>query len=243
MPPAGRNLRHAAVRLQQENAAASPRRSCRRRSPQAKPLICYSIKTNANLHSARLMAEHGAGFDVTSGGELYRALKAGGVGPEDRLRRRRQDRCRAPLRPRQPACCCSTSKARASCSALADVAKRIGQTAPGGPARQPRSAAQDARQNRYQRQGRQVRPRHRHGAGVRPESGRAIRTCKIVGLHMHLGSPILSVQPYQQGMEKGLVLIEKLRKQGHTSSTLTWAAASASTTASRRRCRRRPSPR
>ena len=38
---------------------------------------------------------------------------------------------------------------------------------------------------------------------------------QIAGLHMHLGSPILSAQPYQQGLEKGLVLIEKLRKQGH----------------------------
>src|SRR5579871_2999809 len=44
------------------------------------PLICYSIKTNGNLHICRLLAEHGSGFDVTSGGELYRALKAGGTG-------------------------------------------------------------------------------------------------------------------------------------------------------------------
>src|SRR4051794_22521824 len=45
-----------------------------------KPLICYSIKTNGNLHLCRLMAENGAGFDVTSGGELFRALAAGGKG-------------------------------------------------------------------------------------------------------------------------------------------------------------------
>jgi diaminopimelate decarboxylase len=32
---------------------------------------------------------------------------------------------------------------------------------------------------------------------------------------MHLGSPILSAQPYQLGVEKALVLIEKLRRQGH----------------------------
>src|ERR1700722_3673211 len=44
------------------------------------PLICYSIKSNPNLGLCRLMADHGAGFDVTSGGELYRALKAGGTG-------------------------------------------------------------------------------------------------------------------------------------------------------------------
>src|SRR5947209_18233035 len=44
------------------------------------PLICYSVKTNGNLALCRLMAGRGAGFDVTSGGELYRALAAGGKG-------------------------------------------------------------------------------------------------------------------------------------------------------------------
>ena len=49
---------------------------------EARPLICYSLKTNPNLGICRLMREAGAGFDVTSGGELYRALKAGGVGTQ-----------------------------------------------------------------------------------------------------------------------------------------------------------------
>src|SRR2546423_5471243 len=44
------------------------------------PLICYSLKTNANVNLCRLMGQAGAGFDVTSGGELYRALAAGGTG-------------------------------------------------------------------------------------------------------------------------------------------------------------------
>ncbi len=38
---------------------------------------------------------------------------------------------------------------------------------------------------------------------------------KVVGLHMHLGSPILSAEPYRQGVEKALILIDKLRGQGH----------------------------
>src|SRR5436305_968456 len=46
------------------------------------PLICYSLKTNPNLSICRLMAEAGAGFDVTSGGELYRGLAAGGRGDQ-----------------------------------------------------------------------------------------------------------------------------------------------------------------
>src|SRR5581483_202694 len=44
------------------------------------PLLCYSIKTNANLAICKLMGAAGTGFDVTSGGELYRALAAGGTG-------------------------------------------------------------------------------------------------------------------------------------------------------------------
>src|SRR3954467_7817686 len=46
----------------------------------AAPIICYSVKTNANLSICKLMADNGSGFDVTSGGELYRALKAGAKG-------------------------------------------------------------------------------------------------------------------------------------------------------------------
>src|SRR5437588_3260132 len=64
-----RTLRHHLGQLQKAFAAVPT-------------LICYSIKTNPNLSICRLMAEHGAGFDVTSGGELYRALQAGGVGPQ-----------------------------------------------------------------------------------------------------------------------------------------------------------------
>jgi diaminopimelate decarboxylase len=41
------------------------------------PLICYSVKTNGNLAICKLLVENGAGCDVTSGGELFRALKAG----------------------------------------------------------------------------------------------------------------------------------------------------------------------
>src|SRR5829696_8450120 len=46
----------------------------------AKPIIAFSVKTNGNLSICKLMAEYGAGFDVTSGGELFRALKAGSSG-------------------------------------------------------------------------------------------------------------------------------------------------------------------
>jgi len=41
------------------------------------PLICYSAKANSNLSILRLLIKAGAGVDVVSGGELFKALKAG----------------------------------------------------------------------------------------------------------------------------------------------------------------------
>jgi diaminopimelate decarboxylase len=41
-------------------------------------LVCYSVKSNSNLAILKLLADAGAGFDIVSGGELYRVLKAGG---------------------------------------------------------------------------------------------------------------------------------------------------------------------
>jgi diaminopimelate decarboxylase len=40
--------------------------------------ICYAVKANGNLAILNLLAKAGAGFDIVSGGELFRVLKAGG---------------------------------------------------------------------------------------------------------------------------------------------------------------------
>jgi diaminopimelate decarboxylase len=40
--------------------------------------VCYAVKANGNLAILKLLADAGAGFDIVSGGELYRVLKAGG---------------------------------------------------------------------------------------------------------------------------------------------------------------------
>jgi len=41
------------------------------------PLICYSAKANSNGAVIRTFLDEGAGLDIVSGGELYRALRAG----------------------------------------------------------------------------------------------------------------------------------------------------------------------
>jgi diaminopimelate decarboxylase len=41
-------------------------------------IICFSVKANSNLALLRAFTKLGSGFDIVSGGELFRALKAGG---------------------------------------------------------------------------------------------------------------------------------------------------------------------
>jgi len=41
------------------------------------PLICYSVKANSNLAILKALVDKGAGLDIVSGGELFRALEAG----------------------------------------------------------------------------------------------------------------------------------------------------------------------
>ena len=40
-------------------------------------IVCFSVKANSNIALLRAFAKEGSGFDIVSGGELYRALKAG----------------------------------------------------------------------------------------------------------------------------------------------------------------------
>ncbi len=41
------------------------------------PLICYSVKANSNLSILKILKDKGAGLDIVSGGELYRAKGVG----------------------------------------------------------------------------------------------------------------------------------------------------------------------
>ena len=42
-------------------------------------LICYAVKANSNINILRRFADWGTGFDIVSGGELFRVLRAGGA--------------------------------------------------------------------------------------------------------------------------------------------------------------------
>jgi diaminopimelate decarboxylase len=182
------------------------------------PLICYSIKSNPNLTLCRLMGEHGAGFDVTSYGELYRALKAGGRGEKIVFAGtgKTDDELRAGL---ENDVFLFNVESEAELHNLAAVAKSLGKVAPVAlrvnPDLPPKTHVKTDTSVKGAKFGLDIETILDVARGVVGNPH-----VQVIGLHMHLGSPILSTGPYRDGAAKGLTLIERLREQGHPISVL-----------------------
>ena len=181
------------------------------------PLICYSIKTNANIHIARLMVEGGAGCDVTSGGELFRALKAGcpaekivfaGAGKTDAEIRMAFENGVYLFNVESEGELDAIAEIAKSMNRVCNVALRVNPDLP------PKTHAKTDTSVKGVKFGLDIDT-------VLEFAEKVVKNphVKVVGLHMHLGSPIITVDPYRQGIEKGLVLIDKLRAQGHKITT------------------------
>jgi diaminopimelate decarboxylase len=65
------------VYVYSQNAFLEQFRSLASAFTKIKPLICYSVKACSNIAILRSLVQQGAGLDIVSGGELYRAEKAG----------------------------------------------------------------------------------------------------------------------------------------------------------------------
>jgi diaminopimelate decarboxylase len=179
----------------------------------ARPLICYSLKTNPNLSLCRLMAGHGAGFDVTSGGELYRAQKAGGTG--ERIVFAGVGKTDAELKAGLEADVLMFNvESEAELLTLADVARGLGRQARVAlrvnPDLPPKTHVKTDTSVKGTKFGLDIDT-------VLEFAGRVVDNphVRVQGLHMHLGSPINKTQPYREGLEKGADLVERLRRQGH----------------------------
>jgi diaminopimelate decarboxylase len=179
----------------------------------ANPLICYSLKTNPNLAIAKLMGAAGSGFDVTSGGELYRALAAGGrgekivfagVGKTNAEMKYGLDSGVLLFNVESDAELAMLGEVAAGLKQTAQVALRVNPDLP------PKTHVKTDTSVKGVKFGLDIET-------VLEVSARYFRhpSIRIAGIHMHLGSPILSADPYRAGAEKGFVLIEKMRQQGH----------------------------
>jgi diaminopimelate decarboxylase len=179
----------------------------------AAPLICYSLKTNGNIHIGKLMAEHGSGFDVTSGGELFRALESGGKGnkivfagvgkTDDEIRYAIETNI-AFFNVESEAELLNLGVVANSLGKVARVALRVNPDLP------PKTHAKTDTSVKGVKFGLDIDTVLEVAQGVVGHPN-----LQIIGVHMHLGSPIFSAEPYRQAVAKAIPLFEKLRQQGH----------------------------
>ena len=180
---------------------------------EADPIICYSVKANGNLSICRLMGQHGAGYDVTSGGEFFRALRAGppgskivyaGVGKTDTEIRYALEHGVFLFDVESEQELLTIGELAAMTGRKASVALRVNPDLP------PKTHVKTDTSVKGVKFGLDIETVIDVAKSVVGHPGLA-----VVGLHMHLGSPILKADPYRQGSEKAVRLVEVFRAQGH----------------------------
>jgi diaminopimelate decarboxylase len=175
--------------------------------------ICYSIKSNGNLNICKILAKEGCGFDVTSGGELYRALQAGGdpkkiiyagVGKTDQ---EIIDGINAGI-------AAFNIESEAEIENIDRVAGSIGKTAIGAirvnPDVDPKTHAKTTTGKKETKFGVDIERAERVF-----EQYRNLKNLRIGGIHIHIGSPVYEIQPYIDAVTKVTALIDRLRDRGH----------------------------
>jgi diaminopimelate decarboxylase len=176
----------------------------------AAPMICYSVKANPCGALLRLLAAEGAGFDVVSGGELYRVLNAGGdagkvvfagVGKtEEEIQYALQEEILFFTVESEPELR-RLSKCAARMRRTARVALRVNPDV-------------DPKTHMYITTGKKESKFGMDCDRARA-AARMIETLpqiELVGLHMHIGSQILDVQPFAEAVRRVSVLCEEMKK-------------------------------
>ena len=176
------------------------------------PLICYSIKSCSNINICRLLAEWGSGFDVVSGGELYRAMQAGGsaekvvyagVGKTD-------DELRMAIKAGIAYFNVESEDELANlCSIAGGMSKEVCAALRINPDVDPVT-------HRYITTGKKETKfgvDMERALMVFEKFGRHAHV-KLKGIHIHIGSGGSTVEPYAEAIEKTLGLIDELRSRG-----------------------------
>lgn len=180
--------------------------------------VCYSVKACGNINILKFMAEAGSGFDIVSGGELYRVQQAGGdvskvvyagVGKTNREIIEALDAGIAYF----------NIESEAELENLIELADLHG--------KRPRAALRvnpdvDPKTHTYTTTGKKETK-----FGVDIERAERVfaefgknRTVELCAIHIHLGSAGHTVEPYVEAVGKTLALIDRLRSSGFTIEAL-----------------------
>jgi diaminopimelate decarboxylase len=183
------------------------------------PIICYSIKSCQNLHLLKALAAAGAGMDVVSGGELFRAQKAGvntkkivyaGVGKTDKEIAEAIKAGIGWFNIESEAEFENISKIAKSLNAKANAALRVNPDVA-----DPKTHAKTTTGKKETKFGVDIERARKFfdTYGKDPH-------LSLNAIHLHIGSPIYSAEPYVLAIKKALELIAELKTKGYTVTAL-----------------------
>ena len=172
--------------------------------------VAYAVKANSNLSVLRLLATQGAGFDIVSGGELFRVIKAGGdpahctfagVG-------KTRDEIVYAL---EKGIYSFNVESEEELRYLNEVAGELGLVAPAAVRVNPNV---DAQTHKYISTG---KSENKFGVDfeaipdVYERASIELPHIKLRGLQMHIGSQLTSIAPFIEAVEKVIPLVTALK--------------------------------
>jgi diaminopimelate decarboxylase len=180
--------------------------------------VCYAVKANSNGALLRLLGDEGAGADIVSGGELWRALRAGI--PAERIVFSGVGKAAAEM-----AQALGAGVARFNLESMAEleqlhaIASERGQRARAAVRINPDV---DALTHAKISTG---KAENKFGVSIAEARGwfaQADRwpSVRLDGLHMHIGSQILSLEPVRQALGRMAAFWRELETAGHAIASI-----------------------
>ncbi len=177
------------------------------------PRICFSVKANGNLAILTLLVQEGAGLDIVSGGELFRALRAGC--PPGRIVfasvGKSSEEIREALRRK---IFCFNVESIPELLAINAEARRLGCAAPVALRINPNV---DAHTHRYITTG---TAESKFGVSLEAAEAfilrrwREVPAITLLGFHLHIGSQITKSAPFLKAIRRVGALIRRVRRAG-----------------------------
>ncbi len=174
--------------------------------------VAYAVKANSNLSVLRLLAHEGAGFDIVSGGELFRVIKAGGDPAHCTFAGVGKTRDEIVYALEQGIYSFNV-ESEEELRYLNEVAGELGMIAPAAVRVNPNV---DAKTHKYISTG---KSENNCGvdfdaiSGLYERAAKELPNIRLRGLQMHIGSQLTSVAPFVEAVEKVAPLARQLKER------------------------------
>tara|TARA_B100000767_G_scaffold257378_1_gene265188 strand:+ start:5402 stop:6655 length:1254 start_codon:yes stop_codon:yes gene_type:complete len=175
-------------------------------------LICYAVKANSNLAVLSVLAKLGSGFDIVSGGELERVLRAGG----DPAKVVFSGVAKTPAeitRALDVGVHCFNVESETELQRINTIACERGQIAsislrvnPDVDAQTHPYISTGLKENKFGIDIDEALRVYRHA--------NSLSAINIIGIDCHIGSQLVSVEPFADALQRVLALVDTLADEG-----------------------------